>query len=113
MEIPEEEGTKSKDFDEEILIEEDDVSSQIEVVSFSLFNDVTSNLLVISKFIQLYAVCLREENLQLRVKKDRAFDELRGIEMMRKKKKKKVRNGKRVREKWFVLDIFQVTVARI
>ena len=61
MEIPEEEGTKSKDFDEEILIEEDDVSSQIEDVSFSLFNDVTSNLLVISKFIQLYAVCLREK----------------------------------------------------
>ena len=113
MEIPEEEGTKSKDFDEEIFIEEDDVSSQIEVVSFSLFNDVTSNLLVISKFIQLYNVCLREENPLLRVEKESAFDELRGIEVMRRKKKKKVRNGKRVKEKLFVLDIFQVTVARI
>ena len=113
MEIPEEEGTKSKDFDEEILIEEDDVSSQIEVVSFSLFNDVTSNLLVISKFIHLYNVCLREENPLLRVEKESAFDELKGIEVMRRKKKKKKRNGKRVKEKLFVLDIFQVTMARI
>ena len=44
IETREEERTKSKDFDEEILIEEADVSSQIEVVSFSLFNYVTSNL---------------------------------------------------------------------
>ena len=61
MEIHEEEGAKSKDFVEEILIGEDDVSSQFEVVSFSQFNDITSNLYVISKFIQLYGVCLREE----------------------------------------------------
>ena len=76
----------------------------------SLFNDVTSNLLVISKFIQLYDVCLREENPLLRVEKESAFDELRGIEVMRRKKKKKVRNGKRVRKKWFVLDIFFFTL---
>ena len=113
MEIPEEEGTKSKDFGEESLIEEDDVLSQIKVVSFSLFNDVTSNLLVISKFIRLYNVCLREENPLLRVEKESAFDELKGIEVMRRKKKKKKRNGKRVKEKLFVLDIFQVTLARI
>ena len=79
----------------------------------SLFNDVTSNLLVISKFIQLYNVCLREENPLLRVEKESAFDELKGIEVIRRKKKKKVRNGKRVKEKLFVLDIFQVTMARI
>ena len=113
MEIREEEGVKSKDFDEEILIGEDDVSSQIEIVSFSLFNYVTSNLFVISKFIQSYGVCLREENKLLKAKKESEGGKKRKIELMRSKKRKKKRNAKRVREKWFVLDVFQVTMARI
>ena len=113
MEIREEEGVKSKDFDEEILIGEDDVSSQIEVVSFSLFNYVTSNLFVISKFIQSYGVCLREENKLLKAKKESEGGKKRKIELMRSKKRKKKRNGKRVREKWAFLEVLQVTMARI
>ena len=112
-ETHEEEKTKSKDFDKEILIEEADVSSQIEVVSFSLFNYVTSNLFVISKFIQVYGVCLREENKLLKAKKESEGAKKRKIELMRSKKRKKKRNGKRVREKWVVLDVLQVTMARI
>ena len=89
MEIRKEEGVKSKDFDEEIFIGEDDVSSQIEVVSFSLFNYVTSNLFVISKFIQSYGVCLREENKLLKAKKESEGGKKRKIELMRSKKRKK------------------------
>ena len=32
----------------------------------------------------------------------------RVFEMMKEKKRKKVRKGKRVREKWFVLDVFRL-----
>ena len=37
----------------------------------------------------------------------------RVFEMLRGKKRKKVRNGKRVKEKWRVCNVLQVTMARI
>ena len=61
----------------------------------------------------MYGVCLREENKLLKAKKESEGGKKRKIELMRSKKRKKKRNAKRVREKWFVLDVFQVTMARI
>ena len=61
----------------------------------------------------MYAERLREENKPLKVEKEGACDEIREIELLRSKKTKKKRNGKQVKEKLFVLDIFQVTMARI
>ena len=61
----------------------------------------------------MYGVCLREENKLLKAKKESEGGKKRKIELMRSKKRKKKRNAKRVREKWLVLDVFQVTMARI
>ena len=54
----------------------------------------------------MYGVCLREENKLLKAKKESEGGKKRKIELMRSKKRKKKRNAKRVREKWFVLDVF-------
>ena len=66
---------------------------------------------------------MREEKEKVRVKNKSARGSMvreskqkgrkRVIELLKEKKRKKVRNGKRVREKWFVLDVLQVTMARI
>ena len=116
----EDEGSKTEKLGHDSLVEENEVPHQSEVVFLFPYNDVipvvhTSQptVPVFSKFIQLYHVCSREENPLLRVEKESAFDELKGIKVMRRKKKKKKRNRKRVKEKLFVLDIFQVTMARI
>ena len=120
LESQEDEGAKTEKLGHDSLVEENEVPHQSEVVFIFPCNDVipivhTSqpNVLVFSKFIQLYHVCSRKENPLLRVEKESACDEIREIETMREKKKKKKRNGKRVKEKLFVLDYFPGTMARI
>ena len=114
MENHEDEGTKSEDHD---------VQRPSEVVLPFSDNDVTSKfhnsqpiILVFSKFTKLYHVTMREKNKGERENKNRVITQWgkkRVFELMREKKRKKVRKGKRVREKWFVLNVLQVTMARI
>ena len=114
MENNEDEGTKSEDHD---------VQRPSEVVFPFSDNDVTSNfhnsqptILVFSKFTKLYHVSVRAKNKSERENMDRVITQWgkrRVFELMREKKRKKVRKGKRVREKWFVFEVLQVTMARI
>ena len=103
MEIEEDDAGESKDFNQDFLVEDDEDQQQSEVVYLLSCKNVIfivhtspTVILVSLMFQPLYTVSMRGET-----------------ELMRRKKKKKKRNGKRVKEKLFVLDIFQVTMARI
>ena len=130
MENHEEEELELIKHDHESLIEDDEVQSDHEVVCPSPSANVIPNVhtsptlvLVPLKFTKLSLENMREEKEKVRVKNKSARGSMvrelkqkgkKGVfELMREKKRKKIRKGKRVREKWFVLDNFQVTMARI
>ena len=103
MKIEEDDARESKDFNQDFLVEDGEDQQQSEVVYLLSCKNVIfivhtspTVILVSLMFQPLYTVSMRGET-----------------ELMRRKKKKKKRNGKRVKEKLFVLDIFQVTMARI
>ena len=100
MEIHEDEGMKSNEFDHDFLVE-DEAQRQHEVVFLlpckyviPIIQSSQSLVLVPLKFTKLYHVSMREENKLLRVEKEIVCDEIREIELMRRKKRKKVRNRK-------------------
>ena len=113
----------SMEFDHDFLVEEDKVKSQSEIVLLFPCKYVIPNVhtsptlvLVFSKFIKFYHVSMRAKKKSERENVNRKiiqWGKKRVIELLREKKRKKVRNGKRVKEKWFVLDVLQVTMARI
>ena len=130
LESHEDEGAKSKKLDHDSLVDDDEGRHQNEVVFPFLCKDVIPNVhtsptlvLVPLKFTKLSPEKMREEKEKVRVKNKSARGSMvreskqkgrkRVIELLKEKKRKKVRNGKRVREKWFVLDVLQVTMARI
>ena len=130
LESHEDEGAKSKKLDHDSLVDDDEGRHQNEVVFPFLCKDVIPNVhtsptlvLVPLKFTKLSLENMREEKEKVRVKNKSARGSMvreskqkgrkRVIELLKEKKRKKVRNGKRVREKWFVLDVLQVTMARI
>ena len=130
IEMHEDEGMESKELDHDSLVDEDEVQYPSEVIFPFSDNDVTTifhtsqpTILVFAKFTQLYHVSLREEKEQGRVKNKSARENMKGeikdsgtkrvIEVLRGKKRKKVRNGKRVKEKWCICDDLQVTMAWI
>ena len=103
MKIEEDDARESKDFNQDFLVEDGEDQQQSEVVYLLSCKNVIfivhtspTVILVSLMFQPLYTVSMRGET-----------------ELLRSKKRKKKRNGKRVKEKLFVLDIFQVTMARI
>ena len=100
MEIHEDEGMESKEFDHDFLVEVKAPHQREAVFLFPckylipIVQSSQSLVLVPLKFTKLYHVSMREENKLLRVEKEIVCDEIREIELMRRKKRKKVRNRK-------------------
>ena len=81
-------------------------------------------ILVSLMFVKVSHVSVSEDDKHMRVKNKRVKRVMKRerkmsgknmvISILRRKKRKKIRNRKRVRKKkWFVLDVLQVTMARI
>ena len=123
MENHEEKKLELIKHDYESLIEDGEVQSHHEVVCPLPSTDVIPIVhtgppfvLVNLKFQNLYHVSMRAKNKSARENMKKEITQQgkkRVFELMREKKRKKERKGKRVREKWFVFDVLQVTMARI
>ena len=127
MENHEDEAIESKELERDSFTEEEEEEEvcqyQSKVVFLFSCKDVipivyTSPTLVLVslKFQQVYHVSMRAKNKSAREKMKREItqrEKKRVLEMLRGKKRKKVRNGKRVKEKWRVCDVLQVIMARI
>ena len=121
IESHEDEAMESKKLDHDSLVDDDEDRHQNEVVFLCKYvipivHTGPPFVLVNLKFQNLYHVSMRAKNKSARENMKREITQWgkkRVFELMREKKRKKVRKGKRVREKWLVLDVLQVTMARI
>ena len=122
MENHEDEPIESKELEHNSFTEEDEEEKvcqhESEVVFLFLCKYVIPIVhigppfvLVNLKFQNLYHVSMRAKNKSARENMKREITQWgnkRVFELMREKKRKKIRKGKRVREKWFVLDVFRL-----